>query len=316
MTDMAAEGASSHGNPVSTLGFFLLLVIVPQYLPVYGVDTFFLVQPTLTLPQMKRKIMTHPTTPPPTDSTEIFFARKSNGMQVWPTCCHRFGDVYASEFSDAERENLGGGRCFCEQCHGYGRCRFKTPRNAHDVYQNIEKTGLTAACLISKAADVIGHHADDILVSFGCGAGSCIAGYEYSRGSQFKQIYGVEVEEIATRFAKATFPNLTVVKNVAQLDIPKDGRLIVITSLVGNIVDWQTVQAWAQFAANQRDEFTWINVGRDDDPENAIPSGEILLEEFGWTQEAIAPELSFPNWGNSNDPLRKGYTLSIKHWRI
>jgi hypothetical protein len=259
--------------------------------------------------------MTDTTTAPPTDSTEIFFSRKSNGWQVKPTCLSRFGDVYKSEFSDAEREDLAGGRCFCGSCLGYGRCRFKTPRNAHDVYQNIQKTGLTAACLICRAADAIGHHANDILVSFGCGAGSCIAGYEYSRGSQLNQIYGVEIEAIATRFATATFPNLTVVKNVAQLDIPKDGRLIVITSLVSNIVDSQTIKSWAQFVADQRDEFIWINVGRDPDKKNAIPCGEILLESLGWSQEAIAPELSLPNWGNSNDPLRKGYTLSIKHWR-
>jgi hypothetical protein len=259
--------------------------------------------------------MTHPTTPPPSDPTEIFFLRKSNGMQVWPTCCHRFGDAYASEFSDAEREDLAGGRCFCGSCLGYGRCRFKTPRNAHDVFKNIRRTGLEAARLICRAADAIGHHADDILLSCGCGAGSCIAGYEYSRGSQFNQIYGIEIEEIATRFAKATFPNLTVVKNVVQLEIPRDGRLIVVTSLVGNIVDWQTVMSWAQFASEQRDEFTWINVGRDPDSKNAIPSGEILLESLGWSQEAIAPELSFPNWGDSNDPLNNGYTLTIKQWR-
>ena len=257
--------------------------------------------------------MTHPTTPPPTDSTEIFFARKAFGWPVHPTCRARFGEVFKSEFSDLERENLGNS-CFCGSCWAYPRCRFNQPRNARDVFRNIEKTGLTAACLICSAADAIGHHADDILVSFGCGAGSCIAGYEYSRGSQFNQIYGVEIEAIATRFATATFPNLTVVKNVAQLDISKDGRLIVITSLVGNIVDSQTIKSWAQFVADQRDEFIWINVGRDPDRENAIPCGEILLEALGWTQEPMAAELSLPKWGDCHDPLNNGYTLAIKKW--
>jgi len=258
--------------------------------------------------------MTDTTTTPPTDLIKLFFARKSNGWPVWPTCNHRFGDVYISEFSDVERADLQGGRCFCGGCKGYGRCRFKKPRNAHDVFKNIQRTGLEASRLICKAADAIGHHADDILVSFGCGAGSCIAGYEYSRGSQLNQIYGVEVEEIATRFANATFPNLTIVDDAAKLDIPKHGRLIVITSLVSNIIDWETIQAWVKFVAEQRDEFIWINVGRERD-DNSIPSGEILLESLGWTREVIAPELSLPKWGDCHDPLNNGYTLEIGHWR-
>jgi len=258
--------------------------------------------------------MHHTQTAPFTDLTEIFFARKGFGWPVHPTCRARFGEVFASEFSDLEREDLGQ-QCFCGSCQGYPRCRFHQPRNARDVFRNIEKTGLTASILTSKAADAIGHHADDILLSFGCGAGSCIAGYEYSRGSQFDQIFGVEIEPIATRFAKATFPNLTVVKNVAQLDIPKDGRLIVLTSLVSNIVDWQTVKSWAQFVGEQRDEFKWINIGRKFD-QNAIPSGEILLGELGWTREAIAPELSLPKWNDCHDPLTNGFSLEIGAWRV
>lgn len=248
-------------------------------------------------------------------ATDLFFARRLKDSEaVWLACRDRFLETFKTEFSDVEREDLGN-ECFCGFCRGYQRCRFVAPRNAIDVFRNIETTGLKAARLISKAGNAIGHRSDDVLISFGCGAGSCIAGLEFSRGSQFDQIFGVEIEPIAARFANATFPNLTIVDDAAKLEIPKHGRLIVLTSLVGNVIDWQTVQAWAQFIAGQRNEFLWINVGRDRD-RNAIPSGEILLESLGWTRETLAPELSLPKWGDCHDPLNNGYTLEIGHWRV
>ena len=251
-------------------------------------------------------------------AADLFFARRLKDPEaVWLASRDRLLETFKTEFSDDERADLAGGRCFCGKCFGYGRCRFKSPRNAFDVYKNIMQTGLEAARLTSKAGRAITHQPDDVLLSFGCGAGSCIVGLEFSRGSQFDQIFGVEIEPIATRFAKATFSNLTIVDDVSNLEIPNHGRVIVITSLVGNIIDGEIIQAWAQFVAKQRDEFIWINVGREHvrDRNNAIPAGEILLESLGWTRELIAPELSLPKWGDCHDPLNNGYTLEIGHWR-
>lgn len=215
----------------------------------------------------------------------------------------------STTFTTDEREQhrADASRCHCGRCRRYARCKFLQPRCVADVAHNVCRTGSKAAGRVAGVATTVDHFADDCIVSFGIGAGTCAAGWTQARGAAIEFLFGVEVEPIATRVALAAFPHARIVPDVDLLEIPRTGRLVVITSLVLNVIGGETARSWAKFCTLQREKFLHVNVGRIDEP-GALRAFEEALLQDGFVPTAIALPSSI-------DFYDVGYITTANWWQ-
>lgn len=152
----------------------------------------------------------------------------------------------------------------------------------------------------------IEHFVDDVLVSLGMGAGSCVAGFEIARGTALRHLYAIEVEPLATRVAEAAFPSAQIRPTIAELEIPPSGRLVVLTSLVMNCVTPEVARHWAGFLSGARGRFWHLNVGRAEEP------GRLGIFETELARHGMRPE---PHSLPANiDFSDSGYTTRATWW--
>lgn len=180
----------------------------------------------------------------------------------------RIHEAAASAFSEEERSRFAEdcSRCHCGKCRRFARCKFREPRCINDVLHNVRQTGSKAGTRICTVGTTLEHYVDDVVVSFGAGAGSCLSGWEISRGAPITHCFGVEVEPLATRLSRAAFPSATIERSTDAILLPSEGRVIAITSLVFNLVSADTARRWAEFLTSSRSQFFHVNVGRVDEP--------------------------------------------------
>jgi hypothetical protein len=229
------------------------------------------------------------------------------GVAAWSKM--RIFDAVRANFSEAERELHSGSwsSCHCGRCSRYARCKFHSPRCVGDVLHNVDRTGGKAASRIATVGQIVDHFADDVVISFGMGAGSCVSAWELARGAAVESLFGVEIEPIATRVARATFPHAQIAPNINHLEIPREGRLVAITSLVLNVVDGPTARKWATRCAQHDGELLWINIGRVDEPGALLAfAGELARNDRQRT------DLPLPMHIDSGDPA---YGTSASLWR-
>jgi hypothetical protein len=174
----------------------------------------------------------------------------------------------AAAFTEEERTTHfdSASACHCGRCTRYARCKFRAPRCAADVVHNVCATGSKAGARVATVGLTVDHFEDDVVLSLGMGAGTCVAGWVVARGAELQHLYGVEIEPLATRVARAAFPTARIAPTIADLELPHDGRLIVISSLVMNLVPPATATEWAARIADARREFLHLNIGRFDEP--------------------------------------------------
>jgi len=191
-----------------------------------------------------------------------------------------------SEFSEEERSLFAtdASRCHCGHCRRYARCKFTSPRGVWDALHNVNRTGSKAGVRIAAAGSVVDHYDDDVVLSFGIGAGSCVLGWKIARGYEIEKIFGCEVEPVATRIVRALFPTATIAQRVQEITIPPQGRLIVISSLVFNLISVGVAYEWSNFLAEARGQFLHVNVGREEDP-GKLNDFESRLQSRGFSPE-------------------------------
>jgi len=187
-------------------------------------------------------------------------------------------------FPGDEQVPTGVSKCHCGTCSRYARCKFRQPRGVFDVLHNIDRTGSKAGSRVCAAAMTIEHFADDVLLSLGMGAGSCVAGFEIGRGTHVRHLFGVEVEPLAVRVAQAAFPTAEIRPAIEELEIPRSGRLVVLSSLVFNCITPDHARRWASFLAGSRASFLHISIGRAEEP-GQFGIFEVELARHGMRQE-------------------------------
>ncbi len=190
--------------------------------------------------------------------------------------CKAAADAFSASELQANQQNAS--RCHCGRCGRYARCKFRAPRCPADVVHNVCATGCKAAARVGTVGTTVDHFRDDVVVSFGMGAGSCIAGWQVARGSKIERLFGVEIEPLATKVAVSAFPGATIAPSVRDIALPADGRLVAITSLVFNVVSSEIAREWAHCLANARSTFLHVNVGRVEEPGVLGIFGQALIE--------------------------------------
>jgi hypothetical protein len=197
--------------------------------------------------------------------------------------CKAIADAFTASELQANQDNAA--RCHCGRCGRYARCKFRTPRCPADVVHNVVATGCKAAARVGTVGTMVDHFRDDVVVSFGMGAGSCVAGWQVARGAKIEQLFGVEVEPLATKVALSAFPGATIAPSVRDIALPAEGRLIGITSLVFNVVSSEIAREWARFLASARSTFLHINIGRVEEP------GVLSIFERALIEHGLQPRL-------------------------
>jgi precorrin-6B methylase 2 len=211
-----------------------------------------------------------------------------------------FPEQSGSAFNDCSR-------CHCGRCARYARCKFSNPRNVGDVLHNISRTGSTAGARICVAATALDHFASDVVLAFGMGAGSCVAGWEIARGAPLNHVIGVEVEPLAARVAEEAFPSAKIHPTLDEVLLPASGRLVVITSLVLNLITVKVARVWVDFLAGARRDFLHVTVGRAEEP------GQLAVFESALTGHGMRPERH--NLPPDIDKAGDGYATRATHWR-
>lgn len=205
------------------------------------------------------------------------------GAEAKHEICKAIADAFTEEERLANVDNAS--RCHCNRCGGYARCKFRAPRCPADVVHNVVATGCKAAARVGTVGTTLDHFRDDVVVSFGIGAGSCVAGWQVARGAKIESLFGVEVEPLATKVARSAFPTATIAPSVRDIALPADGRLVAITSLIFNLVPSDIAREWGVFLASARSTFLHINIGREEEP------GMLSVFERAITEHGMRPHL-------------------------
>jgi len=218
--------------------------------------------------------------------------------------CRAIADAFTETELQANRDDAS--RCHCGRCGRYARCKFRTPRCAADVEHNVCATGCKAAARVGAVGTTLEHFRDDVVVGFGMGAGSCVAGWQVARGSKIERLFGVEIEPLATKVALSAFPGATIARHISEIELPADGRLIGITSLVFNVVSSEIAREWAHCLANARSAFLHVNVGRVEEP------GVLSIFERALVEHGLRPRLH--DLPSNIDAADCGYATQATWW--
>jgi len=199
------------------------------------------------------------------------------------------------------------GACHCgAHSARFPRCKFSAPRHLADVFWNFEKTGRVSAGRFAAVSASVDHFADDIVVSLGCGVGSCIAGWEYHRGAQIQRLIGVEVEPLSRRVVRAIFPSIELVEQLDSVDLPTSGRLVVLSGLVMNLINAATAARWGEIVARHPGPVVWADVGREND-RNMLPNAFAALRAAGRVPEGVS-------LSHQIDAFDPSYRTSLTVW--
>lgn len=150
-------------------------------------------------------------------------------------------------------------RCHCGACRMYPRCKYQSPRHVGDVMFNVRNTGTKSGASVATALRNLALPKHDSWVSFGHGAGACIAGAEIVLPHP-DLLLGVEIEPQAIRVASRVFPKLMSRRSVHELP-SVGGRLLVLSGLVFNVVTSAESASWLQWTSSAN-QVTWVDVGR------------------------------------------------------
>jgi len=197
------------------------------------------------------------------------------------------GDTQASVAKAVQEVRASSMGCHCGACRMYPRCKYQSPRHVGDVEFNVRMTGTKSGAAVAAALRHLSLTKHDAWVSFGHGAGACIAGAEIACPLP-DTLLGVEVEPQAVKVASRVFPTLITRRSVHELP-PVGGRLLVLSGLVFNVVTPSESASWLQWATSAG-QVTWVDVGRPSEPDS-FPLAEIsrksrFRQSFEYTFES------------------------------
>lgn len=179
------------------------------------------------------------------------------------------------------------GDCHCGQCYGFAHCTYSDPRHIGDVVSNVFKTGVKSGALMAFASRAYDdHRPDDVVLDLGMGAGSCTAGWDLERGDvPSGRRLGVEIEPQSLRLAHAVHDTLESAAEIANLSIPEEGRLIVLSGLVFNVVPFAVAESWARAISDARADFVWVDVSYRSYRSRRHSRPDEIFREIGFTKD-------------------------------